>query len=110
MIKIALFVLLFFNFNLVFANKLYIYGWFNSIPDHVLEKFTKETGINIIFSSYENNETMYAKLKLLGKRPSYDIVFPSTYFIQKMVKEDLLEAINKAKISNIKNEFKSGEI
>ena len=103
MIKIVLFALLFFNFNLVFANKLYIYGWFNSIPDHVIEKFTKETGINVVFSSYENNETMYAKLKLLGKRPSYDLVFPSTYFIQKMIKEDLLEELDKTKIPNIKN-------
>ena len=103
MIKTALFILLFFNFNLVFANKLYIYGWFNSIPDHVIEKFTKEAGINVVFSSYENNETMFAKLKLLGKQPSYDVVFPSTYFIQKMIKEDLLEELDKTKIPNIKN-------
>ena len=103
MIKIVLFALLLFNFNLAFANKLYIYGWFNSIPDNILEKFTKETGINVVFSSYENNETMFAKLKLLGKQPSYDVVFPSTYFIQKMIKEDLLEELDKTKIPNIKN-------
>lgn len=103
MINLTLFLVCFFNFSLAFANKLYVYGWFNTIPDHLIEKFTKETGIKVVFSSYENNESMFAKIKLLGKRPSYDIIFPSSYFIQKMVKENLLEELDKTKIPNIKN-------
>ena len=103
MIQIVLFIVLFFNSILAFANKLYIYGWSNGIPDHIIAKFTKETGINVALSTFENNETMYAKLKLLGKRPSYDIVFPSTYFMQKMIKDNLLEELDKSQVPNFRN-------
>lgn len=103
MIRIVLFIVLFFNSILAFANKLYIYGWSNGIPDHIIAKFTKETGINVALSTFENNETMYAKLKLLGKRPSYDIVFPSTYFMQKMIKDNLLEELDKSQVPNFRN-------
>ncbi|MSO13394.1 PotD/PotF family extracellular solute-binding protein [Rickettsiales endosymbiont of Trichoplax sp. H2] len=103
MIKFIITLILIFNINMAFANKLYIYGWFSSIPDRIINKFTKETGIKVFMSSYENNETMYAKLMLLGKQPSYDIVFPSTYFIKKMAKNNMLEELDKSKIPNFKN-------
>ena len=103
MIKLIMSIVLIFNLNLAFGNKLYIYGWFNSIPDSVLKQFTDETGINVTFSPYENNETMYAKLMLISNQPSYDIVFPSTYFITKMIKANLLEELDKSKIKNFKN-------
>lgn len=103
MIKFIITLILIFNTSMAFSNKLYIYGWFGSIPDSIINKFTKETGVKVFLSSYENNETMYAKLMLLGKQPSYDIVFPSTYFIQKMVKNNLLEELDQSKIPNFKN-------
>ena len=103
MIKLIITLILIFNVNMAFSNKLYIYGWFGSIPDNIINKFTQETGIKVFLSSYENNETMYAKLMLLGKQPSYDIVFPSTYFIQRMVKNNLLEELDKSKVPNIQN-------
>ena len=103
MIKYIITLILIFNTTIAFSNKLYIYGWFGSIPDSIINKFTQETGIKVFFSSYENNETMYAKLMLLGKQPSYDIVFPSTYFIQRMAKNNLLEELDKSKVPNIQN-------
>ncbi|STV36596.1 ABC transporter [Klebsiella pneumoniae] len=42
------------------------------MPPGLLEQFTKETGIKVIYSTYESNETMYAKLKTYkdgGVRP-----------------------------------------
>jgi spermidine/putrescine transport system substrate-binding protein len=39
----------------------------------LLEQFTKETGIKVIYSTYESNETMYAKLKTY-KDGAYDLV------------------------------------
>jgi len=93
-----------FNFNcLTFAKELYVYGWFGTIPDAIIKKFTKETGIVVYLSSYENNETMYSKLMLLGNQPSYDIVIPSTYFIEKMAKKNFLLDLDISKIPNLKN-------
>ncbi|WP_075320210.1 extracellular solute-binding protein [Histophilus somni] len=44
-------------------NTVYLYTWSEYVPEGLLENFTKETGIKVIASSLESNETMYAKLK-----------------------------------------------
>ena len=76
-----------------------IYNWSEYIPQAVLDQFTAETGIKIVYSTYESNEAMYAKLKLL-KGEGYDIVVPSTYFISQLKNDNLLQPIDKSKISN----------
>jgi spermidine/putrescine-binding protein len=68
----------------------------------LLEQFTKETGIKVIYSTYESNETMYAKLKTY-KDGAYDLVVPSTYFVDKMRKEGMLQKIDKSKLTNFSN-------
>ncbi|CAM4407284.1 extracellular solute-binding protein [Vibrio agarivorans] len=78
--------------------ELYFYNWSEYIPAEVLNDFTKETGIKVIYSTYEANETMYAKLKTQGG--GYDLVVPSTYFVSKMRKENMLRKIDKSKLSN----------
>lgn len=52
-------------------NTLYFYNWTEYVPRGLLEQFTKETGIKVIYSTYESNETMYAKLKTY-KDGAYD--------------------------------------
>ncbi len=52
-------------------NTLYFYNWTEYVPPGLLEQFTKETGIKVIYSTYESNETMYAKLKTY-KDGAYD--------------------------------------
>ncbi|WP_413284424.1 extracellular solute-binding protein [Vibrio sp. MA40-2] len=81
-------------------DELYFYNWSEYIPNSILEEFTKETGIKVLYSTYESNETMYAKLKTQGE--GYDLVVPSTYFVSKMRKENMLSKIDKSKLSNFK--------
>ena len=71
------------------------------MPPGLLEQFTKETGIKVIYSTYESNETMYAKLKTY-KDGAYDLVVPSTYFVDKMRKEGMIQ-IDKSKLTNFNN-------
>lgn len=78
--------------------ELYFYNWSEYIPSEVLEDFTEETGIKVIYSTYESNESMYAKLKTQGG--GYDLVVPSTYFVSKMRKEGMLQEIDHNKLSN----------
>ncbi|BAH83215.1 extracellular solute-binding protein [Candidatus Ishikawella capsulata] len=80
---------------------IYFYNWTEYVPPGLLEQFTKETGIKVIYSTYESNESMYAKLKTL-KNNSYDLIVPSTYFISKMRKEGMLIKIDKSQLSNFK--------
>ncbi|WP_420848101.1 extracellular solute-binding protein [Photobacterium sanctipauli] len=81
--------------------ELYFYNWSEYIPSEVLEQFTKETGIKVIYSTYESNETMYAKLKTHGD--GYDLVVPSTYYVSKMRDEGMLQKLDKSKLSHFKD-------
>ena len=83
------------------GKKLYVYNWSEYMPESVIAQFEKETGIKIVYSTYDSNEAMYAKLKIVGS--GYDLAFPSTYYVNKMRKEGLLLPIDKTKITNLKH-------
>lgn len=51
-------------------NVLYFYNWTEYVPPGLLEQFTKETGIKVIYSTYESNESMYTKLKPIKREPT----------------------------------------
>jgi spermidine/putrescine transport system substrate-binding protein len=84
------------------SKTLYFYNWTEYVPPGLLEQFTKETGIKVIYSTYESNETMYAKLKTY-KDGAYDLVVPSTYFVDKMRKEGMIQKIDKTKLTHFNN-------
>lgn len=89
-------------FQALASDKVYVYNWTEYLPEDVLEQFTKETGIEVIYSTYDSNETMYAKLKLI-KDDGYDVVFPSTYFVSKMGSEGMLQPLDHSLLPNAKN-------
>src|SRR5690606_15752647 len=56
-----------------------IYGWSNEVPPAAIRQFERETGIKVNFSTYENNEIMYSKLRTTPNA-GYDLIMPSSYF------------------------------
>lgn len=79
-----------------------LYVWFGEIPDSVIAQFEKETGIKINYTTYDSNETLYAKIKA-SANPGYDLIEPSSYFVQRMAREHLLQKLNKNKLTNFQN-------
>lgn len=82
---------------------LYLYNWSEYMPETVLEQFQKETDIKVVYSTYDSNEAMYAKLRLLDSNNSYDLAVPSTYYVSKMRREGLLAKIDKGRLKNFAN-------
>ena len=88
------------------GTKLYVYNWGEYISDgadgslDVNAAFEEKYGIEVIYDTYDTNEVMYSKLK--GGGVSYDIVIPSDYMIERMIKEDMLEKIDFSNIPNYK--------
>lgn len=82
------------------AEELNLFAWSEYVPQAVLEGFEKETGIKVNYESYASNEEMLAKLLSGGK---YDLIQPSEYVIEALVKEGKLVELDHAKIPNIKN-------
>lgn len=83
-----------------------VYNWGEYISDggegslDINKKFEDVTGIKVNYTNYDSNEDMYGKLKSGGA--SYDIIIPSDYMIQRLVKEDMLLKLDFKNIPNYK--------
>lgn len=101
----ALLVSLFFSANAWAkeSKELYLYNWSEYLPNSVIQEFTKETGIKVIYSTFDSNEAMFAKVKLLGDKSEYDLIIPSSYYVSKMRAANLLAKLDHSKLSNLKN-------
>lgn len=82
--------------------ELYIYNWTEYMPQSVYDKFEEETGIHVVESTFSSNEEMLAKLKA-GGVDQYDLIVASNYVIQAMETDDMIQKIDKDKITNLKN-------
>ncbi len=83
-------------------NVLNVYTWSGVIPDFTIRQFEKETGIKVNFSTYDSNEVMYAKLKA-DKNNQYDVIEPSSYYIDRMRRQSMLEKLDKSLLPNFHN-------
>ncbi|MBS6611327.1 MAG: spermidine/putrescine ABC transporter substrate-binding protein [Peptoniphilus harei] len=75
-----------------------VYNWGEYIDPSILKDFQKETGIKVNYDTYASNEDLY--IKLTQSQDKYDVVVPSDYMIERLIKEDLIREIN---FENIKN-------
>ena len=81
--------------------ELVVFNWGDYIDPAVLDLFTERTGIRINYVTFTQNEDMYAKLE--AGAGAYDVVFPSEYMIERMIKEGMLEELNLDSIPNLAN-------
>lgn len=81
--------------------KLFIYNWTYYIPDQVVKDFEKAYNVKVVYDMYASNEEMFTKLKAGGG--GYDLVFPSGDYVSIMIKENMLETIDKSKVPNFAN-------
>ena len=82
-------------------NVLYLYGWADYIPPEIYQEFEKETGIKVVEDIYSSNEEMFTKLKAGGT--GYDIVVPSADYVEIMMKEKMIDKLDKSKLSTLEN-------
>ena len=75
---------------------LHVFCWSEYIPQPIVDAFSKETGIKVSMETYSSNEEMLAKLFAGGG--NYDIIQPSEYVIEGLIKEGLLTPIDHARI------------
>lgn len=82
--------------------ELNIFIWTEYVPDSVIEKFEKETGIKVNVSTYSSNEDMLAKVKSESEG-TYDIVQPSDYMVEQMASQGMLEELKTDELKNLSN-------
>jgi putrescine transport system substrate-binding protein len=77
------------------------YNWSNYMAPGVLEDFTKETGIKVVYDTFDGNETL--ETRLLAGKSGYDVVVPSAYFLQRQVSANIFQKLDKSKLPNLVN-------
>ena len=81
-----------------------VYNWGEYISNgsddsvDVVAAFEQLTGIHVNYTTFDSNESMYAKLK--SGAASYDVIIPSDYMVAKMIDEDMLLPLNYDNIPN----------
>ena len=93
--------LYFTNISSVTKEQVIVYNWGEYMDMDVVKQFEEETGIDVIYEEFETNEIMYPKVQ--SGAISYDVICPSDYMIERMIKEDLLAEINFNNVPNIKH-------
>ncbi len=83
-----------------------VYNWGEYISNgvdgslDVNKEFTKRTGIQVNYTTFESNENLYAKLVSGGA--NYDVIIPSDYMISKLTAEGMLEKLDFKNIPNFR--------
>lgn len=75
-----------------------VYNWGDYIDREVLELFEEEYGIKVKYDTFATNEDLYVKIKQASN--NYDVIIPSDYMIERMIREDLLTTIDMDSITN----------
>jgi spermidine/putrescine transport system substrate-binding protein len=87
--------------GLTSGNTLTIFNWGDYIDATLVKQFEDETGIKVIYETFDSNEAMMTKIEQGGT--TYDIAVPSEYMIDKMRQENLLIPLDHSKLPNLKN-------
>src|ERR1700736_6787432 len=77
------------------------YNWSNYMAPGVLEDFTKETGIKVVYDTFDANETL--ETRLLAGKSGYDVVVPTAYFLQRQITANVFQKLDKSKLPNLAN-------
>jgi len=77
-----------------------VYNWGDYIDESVIDTFEKKYNIRVNYDTFSTNEDMYVKVKSGGAE--YDLLFPSDYIIERMIKEDMLHKLDFNNIPNYK--------
>ncbi len=81
------------------SGTLTIYNWGDYIDPELLTAFEEESGLQIVYETFDSNEAMYTKINQGGT--SYDIAIPSEYMIERMIEEEMLNPLDYSKIEGV---------
>jgi putrescine transport system substrate-binding protein len=83
------------------AQELRIYNWSDYIDPALLEQFTKETGIKVVYDTFDSNEVL--ETKVLQGDTGYDLVVPSNHNLPRYITAGAIQPLDKAKLPGLSN-------
>ncbi len=80
--------------------ELNIFNWSEYLPQSVIDKFEENYNIKVNYNTFSSNEEMLAKIMAGGSQ--FDLVVASDYMVEVLIKQNLIQPINKDNIPNLK--------
>jgi spermidine/putrescine transport system substrate-binding protein len=90
------------------GQQLNVYNWSTYIAETTIPQFEEACGVTVQYDNYASNEDLLAQMR--QGNPGYDVIFPGSYILPVMVREELVETLDSSLIPNLANvrpEFQS---
>ncbi len=84
-----------------FADEINVYNWSDYIDRSLLNQFEEETGIKLIYDVFDSNDVL--ETKLLAGNSGYDVVAPSSLFLQRQITAGAFQKLDKSQLPNSEN-------
>lgn len=78
-----------------------LYIWSNYIAPATVQKFERRHHVRVNLDTYDTNEAMLAKLQ--AGNPGYDLLCPSNYPVEQLVRQGLLLALDRSALPHFEN-------
>lgn len=78
-----------------------VFNWSDYIDTSIIDDFTKETGIRVVYDTYDSNEIL--ETRLLAGGSGYDIVVPSAEYLSRQIDAGVFQTLDASKLPNLKN-------
>src|SRR3954464_8474964 len=78
-----------------------VFNWSDYIDTSIVDDFTKETGIKVVYDVFDSNEIL--ETKLLAGGSGYDIVVPTANFLARQIQAGVFQKLDKSKLPNLAN-------
>jgi putrescine transport system substrate-binding protein len=83
------------------ARELHIYNWADYIGKDTITQFEAQTGIKVVYDTYDADETLEAKM--MAGDSGYDVVSTSTDFFSRQIRAGIYQPLNRALLPNWNN-------
>jgi putrescine transport system substrate-binding protein len=78
-----------------------IYNWSDYIDPELLTEFTQETGIKVVYDTFDSNEIL--ETKVLQGNTGYDIVTPSNHNVPRYIKAGAIAELDRSRLPNARH-------
>lgn len=80
-----------------------IYTWTEYVPADIIDCFGLVYDVEVNVDYFSSNEELYSKVSLGEAVNSYDVIHPSDYMIDVLIREGIMQKLDKSKLPNLKN-------
>lgn len=84
------------------TERLYVFNWTDYMDPSIIEAFEARYDVEVVQNYYGSLGEMYARLQA-GGTSQYDVVFPSGYYVPRMIEAGLVQPLDRSKLPHFDN-------